>query len=498
MADPKLQIVVTAVDKATATLNKTGVSMDKLRSASKMAATAIAAVGVVMAKTAVQNAVKFEQMLANINTLYDDGGKSVERLGEGIQKLLKVIPKDADDLGASAYAIVSAGISDTTDALNVLRYSGELAVAGLGETAEATDIVTSAINSFGIDASHADSIANSFFLAVKNGKTTVSELARGFGQVAPLANSLGISFEELIATTSAMTTSGLKASIAYTQTRAALSNLIKPTEAMQMAYDELNITNIQTTLTNDGLVETMRSLNRVSEESGIPLADMFGSVEALNGVMMLLGSTGDNANKILADMTVKNGALSSAFGNTTKTVSNQFQLLKNNYNVEMMKLGIQILPKIIKAMEILGKIIDSMTVGWDKMTTALSKVIIAFDKIASVASKAFDAIKKVSSLLPKGGLIGSVSSAFSALSLGGGKADGGPVSNKRTYMVGENGPEMFTPQTSGNIVPNHKLQGGGINIVVNVGGSVTSERDLIDVIGDALTNKMKLNQAIAG
>jgi len=65
-------------------------------------------------------------------------------------------------------------------------------------------------------------------------------------------------------------------------------------------------------------------------------------------------------------------------------------------------------------------------------------------------------------------------------------------------MVGENGPEMFTPQTSGNIVPNHKLQGGGINIVVNVGGSVTSERDLIDVIGDALTNKMKLNQAIAG
>jgi len=493
MADPKLQIVVSAVDKASTTLNKTSKSMDRLKSASKMAATAIAAVGVVMAKTAIQSAVKFEQMLANINTLYDDGGKSVDRLGEGIKKLLKVIPKDADDLGASAYAIVSAGISDTTDALNVLRYSGELAVAGLGETAEATDIVTSAINSFGIDASQADSIANSFFLAVKNGKTTVSELARGFGQVAPLANSLGISFEELIATTSAMTTSGLKASIAYTQTRAALSNLIKPTEAMQMAYDKLNITNIQSTLTNDGLVETMRSLNRVSEESGIPLADMFGSVEALNGVMMLLGSTGDNANKIFADMTIKTGALGSAYEETTKSVANQYQLLKNQYTVQLMELGTQVLPMLLEVMKVLSSAIDNISIGWDYMTTALSKVILAYEKIKKVAIEAVQAMQKVASLMPSG--IGGAIKIGAAITA---RADGGPVQSGKSFLVGERGPELFNPSTSGNIVPNHKLQGGGMTLIVNVGGNVTSERDLVDVIGDALTKKMQFNQAMAG
>ena len=223
MADQKLQIVIKAVDKASAVLKRTGLSIDKLKLASKRAATAIAALGVIMTKTAIQNAVRFEQSLANINTLYDDGGASVKKLGEGIKKLLKEVPKSPEDLGASAYAIVSAGINDASEALEVLEASGKLAVAGLGETAEATDIVTSAINSFGIDANQANSVANSFFLAVKNGKTTVSELARGFGQVAPLANSLGVSFEELISTTAAMTTSGLKASIAYTQVRATLS-----------------------------------------------------------------------------------------------------------------------------------------------------------------------------------------------------------------------------------------------------------------------------------
>ena len=41
------------------------------------------------------------------------------------------------------------------------------------------------------------------------------------------------------------------------------------------------------------------------------------------------------------------------------------------------------------------------------------------------------------------------------------RADGGPVSRNTPYIVGERGPEMFVPSSSGNIVPNNQLQGGG-------------------------------------
>jgi hypothetical protein len=44
---------------------------------------------------------------------------------------------------------------------------------------------------------------------------------------------------------------------------------------------------------------------------------------------------------------------------------------------------------------------------------------------------------------------------------------GGPVAGGLTYLVGERGPELFTPGTSGNITPNHAM-GGGANITVNV------------------------------
>ena len=47
---------------------------------------------------------------------------------------------------------------------------------------------------------------------------------------------------------------------------------------------------------------------------------------------------------------------------------------------------------------------------------------------------------------------------------------GGPVKGGSSYLVGERGPEMFTPGVSGMITPNHAL-GGSTNIVVNVDAS---------------------------
>ena len=55
----------------------------------------------------------------------------------------------------------------------------------------------------------------------------------------------------------------------------------------------------------------------------------------------------------------------------------------------------------------------------------------------------------------------------------GGRADGGPVKAGGSYMVGERGPELFTPRSSGMITPNHAL-GGSTNVVVNVDASGSS------------------------
>ncbi len=99
----------------------------------------------------------------------------------------------------------------------------------------------------------------------------------------------------------------------------------------------------------------------------------------------------------------------------------------------------------------------------------------------------------------RSGIFGLFSSMFSGYSITGGKsittasgtnigkagfmpsnpafrgamADGGPVKGGSSYLVGERGPELFTPRSSGNITPNHEL-GGSTNIVVNVDASGSS------------------------
>lgn len=55
---------------------------------------------------------------------------------------------------------------------------------------------------------------------------------------------------------------------------------------------------------------------------------------------------------------------------------------------------------------------------------------------------------------------------------GGARASGGPVSGGKSYLVGERGPEMFTPAGGGRITPNHAMGGGAMTVkVVNESGN---------------------------
>ena len=58
------------------------------------------------------------------------------------------------------------------------------------------------------------------------------------------------------------------------------------------------------------------------------------------------------------------------------------------------------------------------------------------------------------------------------------KAEGGPVGSGNPYIVGERGPELFVPRSSGSIVSNDRLAGasfggGGINITYNIASGIS-------------------------
>ena len=71
---------------------------------------------------------------------------------------------------------------------------------------------------------------------------------------------------------------------------------------------------------------------------------------------------------------------------------------------------------------------------------------------------------------------------------GGGRATGGPVMQGTTYLVGEQGPELFTPSSSGSIIPNNALGRSGSTINITVNGAIDSEstaRQIVRILNDS-------------
>ena len=70
-----------------------------------------------------------------------------------------------------------------------------------------------------------------------------------------------------------------------------------------------------------------------------------------------------------------------------------------------------------------------------------------------------------------------------------GRAMGGPVSAGSPYLVGEKGPELFIPNSSGNIAPNSSLGGVVVNVDATgsaVEGDSQTSRELGRMIGAAV------------
>lgn len=94
--------------------------------------------------------------------------------------------------------------------------------------------------------------------------------------------------------------------------------------------------------------------------------------------------------------------------------------------------------------------------GRDSISQLTASVLADFDRIA-----ASQFIVK-----PVEGIVASLASSL--LPIAGARAAGGPVAPGASYLVGENGPELFTPSDAGQITPGAQLMARGSSVTVNI------------------------------
>lgn len=124
------------------------------------------------------------------------------------------------------------------------------------------------------------------------------------------------------------------------------------------------------------------------------------------------------------------------------------------------------------ALEVLGEVLGGLITG--------------FAKLASFIQNVVDKVKSLIDLVKANPLVRGIGSVIDNV-FGGGRASGGPVSGGTTYLVGEKGPELFTPNSSGAIIPNG-VGGTGTTINLTVNGAIDPEgtaRTIVDVLNRA-------------
>jgi len=119
------------------------------------------------------------------------------------------------------------------------------------------------------------------------------------------------------------------------------------------------------------------------------------------------------------------------------------------------------------------------SIGQTISTSIVDSLTAAVDGTKRLSDVASDTLRSLANILLKfglnsllGGLAGDDGVGVFSKLFGGGRAKGGTVMGGTSYMVGERGPELFTPGRSGSIAPNSSM-GGGANVVVNVDASGT-------------------------
>lgn len=305
-----------------------------MKALGKGAAVGIAAAGTALSVGAVAAfnfGAAYETSLAKVSTIADTAAVSMADLSTDVLKLSNATGEDAAGLNEAVYQALSAG-ADTAGVVGLVNTAVKAAKGGYTDTTTAIDGLTSTLNAYGMETKDAEGLANQFLITQNKGKTTFGELASSIGGVAPTANAAGVGVDQLLAGVASLTANGIGTSEAMTGIKAALSNVIKPSSEAAKVAKKLGLNFSTSALQSKGLAGFLDDVKTATGGNMDTMAQLFGSVEALNTVLTLTSDQGSQLmNDTLAEMTTNTTALDNAYNTMADTAQNSVNKGLNSF-----------------------------------------------------------------------------------------------------------------------------------------------------------------------
>lgn len=355
----------------------------------------------------------FTNGLAKVSTLVDTTVVSMDKVKEEIRSVSDETGASVADLSESVYQAISAGVN-AGHAVSFVKDMTIAAKAGFTDTTTAVNGVTTVLNAYGKSAEEATAVTDQMLLAQNFGKTSFGEMAQSMGNVIPIAAQLNVSTQEMFGSIAVLTKNGIRTSEAITGLKAAYSNILKPSsEAAKMAQSlglEFNAAHLKSV----GWVKFLEEVKQATGGDAEKMAQLFGSVEGLNSILVLTGKGAGDFDKVMDQMAQSAGMTREAYEKML-TPSEQMQIAMNQLKNAGMDLAVSFTP-YFKAMSLrvkeLAAWFRSLTPEQKKLIGQVAFGIVAFQMFGStlgrmltIGGRAFGTFNSIATGISKAGSV---------------------------------------------------------------------------------------------
>ena len=173
---------------------------------------------------AVQASMEFDSAFAKTKTIMDANAMSVAQMREEIMALSSLSAMSGATVSEAVYQAISGSVA-TEDATAFVEKANKLAVSGFTSLSNATDVLTTALNAYGLEAEKVGGISNVLIQTQNLGKTSVDELAASMGKAISTGSAYGVNLENLSTAYVELTRGGIATAEATTYIASMLNEL---------------------------------------------------------------------------------------------------------------------------------------------------------------------------------------------------------------------------------------------------------------------------------
>lgn len=238
---------------------------------------------------------------------------SIDKLKNSVLSLSEEIGMSMDDVSDAIYNALGSGIPEN-NVFDFVKTASKTAIAGATDLESVTAVLTGTVNAYTPAVLSAAQASDVLTQGVNLGVFTMKDLVANISDVTPIAAAMNVPLSDAVGWLAKLTKQGIPVAQASTSVKQAMSELSDSTSIAGKNFKEISGKTFAEFIKKGGKIEgALQLMEKAAKKNGNTIADMFGSIQAKQGVLPVMGANFKDFTAVLDGVRNSAGATDKAY-----------------------------------------------------------------------------------------------------------------------------------------------------------------------------------------